>query len=84
MTAVDRIKERADAREWEKQNRQDDARQGAVSLMYKAVLAIWHAEEALQEAADAMADSPERFRIASLVDNAEDLETWVRMQIGRM
>ena len=81
---LDAIKEAEDARAWEELNKEDPHAKAAVDLLTRAVQLLEQVESLVQEAAEAVEDTPETDRIASLNMTAEDLEVDIRMQIGRM
>lgn len=84
MVDVALVKEAEDARIWEELNADDPRRDTAIAYLRHAVQALEEVEDFLQSAADAVEDTPETDRIASLNKTAEDLEVDIRMQIGRL
>jgi hypothetical protein len=81
---LDAIKEAEDARIWEELNKEDPATQKAVDLLTKAVALLEQVEQLVQDAAEAVENTPETDRVASLNIDAEELEIAVRTQIERM
>ena len=81
---LDAIKEAEDARIWEELNKEDPKAQKAVRLLCDAVQMLERIEALIAQAAEAVEDTPETDRIASLNIDAEELEIAVRMQIERM
>lgn len=84
MVDVALVKEAEDARAWEELNKDDPNAETAIAFLRQAVLALGEAESYLQSAADAVEDTPETDRIASLNKTAVDLEVDIRMQIVRL
>ena len=78
------IKEAADARAWEELNEEDPHAKAAVDLLTKVVQLLEQVESLVHDAAEAVEDTPETDRVASLNIDAEELEIAVRMQIERM
>lgn len=81
---VDAIKKAEVARIWEKLNKEAHKAQKAVRLLCDAAKMLEHIKALIAQAAEAVEDTPETDRIASLNIDAEKLESAVRMQIERM
>jgi hypothetical protein len=81
---VDAIKEAADAAAWEEQTKEEPNVQAAIDLLTKAVDTLAQVQEYLSQAAEAVEDSPETHRIASIENDVAEIELYVRAQIRRM
>ena len=81
---LDAIKAAEDMRAWHELNKEDPHAVEAVAYLRKAVQVLEEVEAYLQNAAEAVEDTPETDRIASLNMSAEELEIDVRAQIERM
>ena len=78
---LDRAVEQAAAKEWEEQNKQTDGkrlRMAAMSMRY-AVDFLDKTLDLISDAAEALEDTPEGDRVASYVDEIENVLTDLKM-----
>jgi hypothetical protein len=81
---LDAIKDATYMATWEALNKDDPKAQKAVELLKLAIDLLERVEQVVADAAEAVENTPEQWRVESLNVDADELVSALRMQIERM